>query len=84
MATGLVEFLDVYPTIVELAGLPVPAELEGASLVPLVGEPDRPWRQAAFSQFLRDGTWIAPEALIAAGDYAGIAARAAAAAALRG
>ncbi len=30
------------------------------------------------------GTWIAPEALIAAGDYAGIAARAAAAAALRG
>jgi len=30
------------------------------------------------------GTWIAPEALIAAGDYAEIAARAAAAAALRG
>ncbi len=61
VATGLVEFLDVYPTIVELAGLPVPAELEGASLVPLVGEPDRPWRQAAFSQFLRDGIWIAPD-----------------------
>ena len=31
-----VELLDVYPTIVELAGLPVPEGLEGKSLVPAI------------------------------------------------
>ncbi|MFO7692826.1 MAG: sulfatase [Vicinamibacterales bacterium] len=57
----LVEFVDIYPTVAELAGLPVPPALEGASLVPLMATPDRPWKQAVFSQFLRDGTWMAPD-----------------------
>ncbi len=26
-----------------------------------MSSPDRPWRQAVFSQFLRDGNWIAPD-----------------------
>ncbi|MBN2577811.1 MAG: sulfatase [Pirellulales bacterium] len=52
---ALVEFVDIYPTICELAGLPVPDDLEGISLVPLMRNPDRPWKSAAFSQYHRPG-----------------------------
>ena len=47
------ESVDIYPTLCELAGLPVPAALEGASFAPLLREPDREWKTAAFSQFPR-------------------------------
>jgi arylsulfatase A-like enzyme len=52
---ALVEFVDVYPTLVELAGLAKPDGLEGASLVPLMENPDRTWKSAAFSQYPRAG-----------------------------
>ena len=54
----LVELVDVYPTVSELAGLPVPEGLQGTSAVPLVRHPDRPWKRAVFSQFLRRGRWV--------------------------
>jgi iduronate 2-sulfatase len=54
----LVELVDVYPTLSELAGLPVPGWLQGASAVPLVRQPDRPWKRGVFSQFLRRGRWV--------------------------
>ena len=50
---ALVELVDVYPTLCELAGLPVPDQLEGRSMVPLLSKPDQTWKQAAFSQFRR-------------------------------
>jgi arylsulfatase A-like enzyme len=52
---ALVEFVDIYPTLVELAGL-MPADgLEGTSLAPLIAEPSNAWKSAAFSQYPRQG-----------------------------
>ena len=56
-----VEFVDIYPTLCELAGLPVPGYLQGLSTVPLLKNPQRAWKKAVFSQFLREGIWIAPD-----------------------
>ncbi|MFY7951895.1 MAG: sulfatase/phosphatase domain-containing protein, partial [Armatimonadaceae bacterium] len=49
----LVEFVDIYPSLCELAGLPVPAHCEGDSFVRLLGKPRTPWKDAAFSQYPR-------------------------------
>ena len=68
---NLVEFVDIYPTLSELAGLPVPAHLQGVSLVPLMKDPGQPWKSAVFSQFLREGIWIAPDDI----EYMGYAVR---------
>ncbi len=48
---ALVELIDMYPTLCELADLPVPDHLEGYSFKPLLRKPDLPWKKAAFSQF---------------------------------
>ena len=50
---ALVEFVDIYPTLSELAGLPLPSHLEGTSFMPLLNDPQLPWKSAAFSQYPR-------------------------------
>lgn len=48
---ALVEFVDVYPTLCELAGLPQPDHLEGSSFVPLLNDPGRAWKTGVFSRY---------------------------------
>lgn len=50
-ADGLVEFVDVYPTLCELAGLDLPEHLEGTSFGPLMAAPRRNWKPAVFSRY---------------------------------
>ena len=49
---ALVELVDIYPTLCDACQLPIPTALEGISLVPVVEEPTRTWKTAAFSQNL--------------------------------
>jgi len=50
---ALTEYVDIYPTLCEACGLQLPEHLEGLSAMPLVEDPDRPWKKAAFSQYPR-------------------------------
>ncbi|WP_133795697.1 sulfatase [Prosthecobacter fusiformis] len=52
---ALVELVDLYPTLADLAGLPISEKLEGKSFAPLLNTPKRPWKKAAFSEYLRRG-----------------------------
>lgn len=61
-APGVVELLDIYPTLAELAGLPVAPELEGVSLRPVLADVAVRVRTAAFSQHPRPSHTAVPGA----------------------
>ena len=48
---ALVELVYIFPTLCDLAGVDKPDHLEGHSFVPLLDNPDQPWKKAAFSQY---------------------------------
>ena len=50
---ALVELVDLYPTLVDLAGFDLPEHLQGSSFVPVLDNPNRPWKMAAFTQSTR-------------------------------
>ena len=48
--TALVEAVDIFPTLADLAGLEIPEYLEGTSFKPVIQDPGIPWKKAAVSQ----------------------------------
>jgi len=48
----VVEFVDIYPTLADLANLAPPSELEGVSLRPLLENPVGAWNRPAYIQTL--------------------------------
>jgi iduronate 2-sulfatase len=60
---SLSEFLDIYPTLCELAGLPLPGHLEGKSLVPMMRDPRAKLHEAAISQSSTVDSQMSPRLL---------------------
>ncbi len=54
-SASLVELVDLYPTLAELANLPVADELEGRSFARILKDPNRVTKLEAVSQFPRRG-----------------------------
>lgn len=50
---AIVELVDLYPTLCDLAQIPIPAGLEGSTFTPLLLDNEKTWKPAAFSQFHR-------------------------------
>jgi arylsulfatase A-like enzyme len=50
----LVQWMDIAPTLLESAGVPVPANWESQSLWPLIKEPQMPGREAVYAELARD------------------------------
>ena len=48
---ALTEFVDIYPTLCDLCGLPAPDHLEGSSFAPLLRDPQQVWKPAVFSKW---------------------------------
>ena len=48
-ANGLVESLDIFPSLSALCGLTPPAEIQGTSFVPLLKDPSGPGKDAAYT-----------------------------------
>jgi len=49
-----VDFMDIYPTLAELCGLPRGERLEGRSFVPLLKDPSTPWNHPAVTTYGRN------------------------------
>jgi arylsulfatase A-like enzyme len=52
-STSPVEFLDIFPTLCELAGIPAPAAIQGTSLCPVLADPSAKVKPFAVSQYPR-------------------------------
>ena len=51
----LVELIDIFPTLSDVCDIPIPIELEGVSLMPVIEDPSKPVKSAAFSNLTRSG-----------------------------
>jgi arylsulfatase A-like enzyme len=49
---ALVEFIDIFPSLCELAQLENPAQLHGKSFVPLMENPGQQWKEAVYCRYV--------------------------------
>ena len=48
---ALTEFIDIYPSLCELAGLPIPEHVQGTSFLPQMSDPTLPGKPYAVGRF---------------------------------
>jgi iduronate 2-sulfatase len=53
---ALVEYVDIYPSLCELAGLAIPFHLQGKSFVPLAEDPKLPWKEEVYCRWVKGET----------------------------
>jgi arylsulfatase A-like enzyme len=56
----LIQNIDYAPTFLELAGLPIPAEVQGRSLLPLLRGGDADWRRSLYYAYYELGEHAVP------------------------
>lgn len=55
---ALVEYVDIYPSLCELADIEKPFHLQGKSFVPLAEDPGRPWKKELYCRWIRGETVV--------------------------
>jgi len=60
-AKQMVLNIDVAPTLLDLAGVPVPENMEGMSIKPMLKNNDAPWRKACLYEYFEDFPYQVPE-----------------------
>ena len=58
-----VEFVDIYQSLFQLAGLEIPTQLEGKSFTPIMDGTATEFKDAVYSQFYREGIWTRPDTI---------------------
>jgi arylsulfatase A-like enzyme len=61
VCTRPVDLMSVYPTLMELCGLPTPSHVQGRSIRPLLGDPTAAWDQPALTTYLPDNHAVRSE-----------------------
>ena len=56
VSKSMTEFVDIFPTLCDLANVPIPSHLDGKSLVPVMKNPELKVKEYSTSQYPRDGT----------------------------
>jgi arylsulfatase A-like enzyme len=56
-----VNLMDIYPTLIELCGLPTRNGIEGASLLPLLKKPETRWDRPSVTTYLRNNHSVRSE-----------------------
>ncbi|MBT3384371.1 MAG: sulfatase [Prolixibacteraceae bacterium] len=55
---ALVEYVDIYPSLCELAGLEKPFHLQGKSFVPLTENAQQPWKEEIYCRWIKGETIV--------------------------
>jgi arylsulfatase A-like enzyme len=56
-----VDFMSIYPTLMDLCGIETPKHIEGKSIRPLLADPQSPWDQPALTTFGRNNHAVRSE-----------------------